>query len=792
MTRSSLGCIAILAAFLAVAAATRLGAAASEEGDAGLRTWTDSSGKYKVSATFLGMRDDKVRLKKEDGSIIEVPLVKLSAADRERAQALQAKLDAASKTRPPEENPFDNAPADADTPSLQELTRRVEGGIVFVASRDPFGSQIGLGSGFVIDGSGLVATNYHVIKDAASAWVKFRDGAEVEVTGYRLLDKKHDLALLQLKAPPKSVAVLQVDTKDELKQGDAILAIGHPGGFEFTVSNGIISAIRKTAEMPEQIRQYLASDPECVWVQISAPSAAGSSGGPLLNARGRVVGLVTLVAPAQNIAFAVHAQHLATLHSRVSDKVYPLPVPGSFQGPGVTEPQILDQLAQFRHDLELMFARLQSVVSDEKQREIYETENPVPAHMVKFRKLAESQRGTRVEFEALVTIARLPYVESASSKETRRWAYARLVEGYAGAEPLGGLMLELCKSASRDAQAFMREVIGRSPHQQVQGLGCLALGLALMGNPQTRGRGEEECVTWLERARTEFGTVEVGDTTLAEIVTPLAREAKSLAVGRPAAEVEGKDSKDQPFRLSDYRGKIVLLDFWVDWCPYCRAMYPHERALLEKHAGKPFAILGVNCEDADRMRKVEASGAVTWRSWADGPGGPIAGQWNVTGYPTLYLIDGSGRIRRKGYLQGAVLDSAVDALVKELDLGLAHDLIEPSAVWNYYDRGQAPKPDWNVAGFDDSEWKSGRGILGYGQGDEATALDFGPDEQAKTPTAYFRRTFKTEAPPTAPGLVLGLLAAGGTAVYLNGQEVLRDNLAPRAATWPPGRRLTQV
>ena len=81
-----------------------------------------------------------------------------------------------------------------------------------------------------------MATNYHVIKDASSASVRFRDGTEAEVAGYRSLDTKHDLAILQLTNPPRTMEVLKINVPAGLKQGEAIIAIGHPGGFEFTVS----------------------------------------------------------------------------------------------------------------------------------------------------------------------------------------------------------------------------------------------------------------------------------------------------------------------------------------------------------------------------------------------------------------------------------------------------------------------------------------------------------------------------------------------------------------------------
>jgi hypothetical protein len=76
-------------------------------------------------------------------------------------------------------------------------------------------------------------------------------------------------------------------------------------------------------------------------------------------------------------------------------------------------------------------------------------------------------------------------------------------------------------------------------------------------------------------------------------------------------------------------------------------MYPHERSLVKKMAGRPFALLGVN-SDADRetVKKVVAKEGLTWRSFWDGGStdGPIARQWNVSGWPTLYLIDHRGVI----------------------------------------------------------------------------------------------------------------------------------------------------
>src|SRR5262245_56189485 len=97
-------------------------------------------------------------------------------------------------------------------------------------------------------------------------------------------------------------------------------------------------------------------------------------------------------------------------------------------------------------------------------------------------------------------------------------------------------------------------------------------------------------------------------------------------------------------------------------------MYPHERSLVKRLAGKPFVLVGVN-SDADRqqIQKTMEKEEITWRSfWNDGgTGGRISTEWNVHGWPTIYLIDHEGVIRWKGYGEEETkYDARVDALVQ--------------------------------------------------------------------------------------------------------------------------------
>jgi len=99
-------------------------------------------------------------------------------------------------------------------------------------------------------------------------------------------------------------------------------------------------------------------------------------------------------------------------------------------------------------------------------------------------------------------------------------------------------------------------------------------------------------------------------------------------------------------------------------------MYPHERSLVKRLEGKPFAILGVNSDPKEHLKRVIKKEKMTWRSWWDGgdTSGPIASKWNVNSWPTTYVLDHKGVIRYKN-VREKQMDDAVDTLLKELEPG---------------------------------------------------------------------------------------------------------------------------
>jgi hypothetical protein len=104
-------------------------------------------------------------------------------------------------------------------------------------------------------------------------------------------------------------------------------------------------------------------------------------------------------------------------------------------------------------------------------------------------------------------------------------------------------------------------------------------------------------------------------------------------------------------------------------------MYPHERSLVTHLADKPFALVGVNSDpDLEKLKPVLEKEKITWRSFTNGPkgtGGPISAAWNVRGWPTLYLIDHMGVIRKTyvGSPGDAALDKAIEDLIAEAEKG---------------------------------------------------------------------------------------------------------------------------
>jgi Do/DeqQ family serine protease len=166
-------------------------------------------------------------------------------------------------------------------------------------NRSPEQMQRSLGSGVIVDSSGLVVTNNHVIEGADQVKVSLADKREFEAE-IVLKDSRTDLAVLRLKAPREQFSVLELSNSDELLVGDVVLAIGNPFGVGQTVTHGIVSALART--------QVGITDYQ-FFIQTDAAINPGNSGGALVDLTGKLVGINTAIfsrsGGSQGIGFAI-------------------------------------------------------------------------------------------------------------------------------------------------------------------------------------------------------------------------------------------------------------------------------------------------------------------------------------------------------------------------------------------------------------------------------------------------------------------------------------------------------
>jgi S1-C subfamily serine protease len=173
------------------------------------------------------------------------------------------------------------------TPS--QIFTRARASVVVIVASDQNDHREALGSGFIV-GRGKIVTNHHVVEGMNSAFVVFSDGAVKQVSKVVADSAEQDLIILAVGTDDRPSVALGDELS--LHQGDSVFALGAPKGLELTFTNGIVSSFRKSNA------QFL--------IQTTAPIAPGSSGGPLLDHAGRVVGVTTsMLSDAPGIYFSV-------------------------------------------------------------------------------------------------------------------------------------------------------------------------------------------------------------------------------------------------------------------------------------------------------------------------------------------------------------------------------------------------------------------------------------------------------------------------------------------------------
>lgn len=206
------------------------------------------------------------------------------------------------KPTPPEQNSLNIAKPPVDR---SPKTTQLDEAVLTIVGMNAKGSPVSQGSGFILSSEGLAGSNYHVFRGAVRAFAECCNGRKFEVRSVEGADLEKDLMVFQLydvdgvEKPQNLPHVVLAPSKD-LKVGQRVIAVGSPQGLENTVSDGILSAVRES----DSVR----------YLQITAPISPGSSGGPVLNSDGQMIGVASFqFEKGQNLNFAVAADYITPL-----------------------------------------------------------------------------------------------------------------------------------------------------------------------------------------------------------------------------------------------------------------------------------------------------------------------------------------------------------------------------------------------------------------------------------------------------------------------------------------------
>jgi peroxiredoxin len=372
------------------------------------------------------------------------------------------------------------------------------------------------------------------------------------------------------------------------------------------------------------------------------------------------------------------------------------------------EEQYASLVAEYRESLKQATSGIEAAKTKEERQKAIASYPTVDRIGPRFLELARKYPRSSAACDALVWIVGQGRVTSdyfpSPRIELMGEAMERLAKDHVDDRRVGVLCRSLVVYASPLRDTFLRSVYEKATNREVRGYACLSLAeyLAAKSKSVARGRSggqadraksvppgqaayleqlrsadpaalSREAETLFEKTIREYGDLSISrrgeKITFAQLAESGLRGLRQIGVGKAAPEIEGEDVDGKPLRLSDYRGKVVVLVFSGEWCGPCRAMYPQERELVSRLKDKPFALLGVDTDtEKQTLRKVISDGQITWRCWWDGAmDGPICKAWDIRGFPTVFVIDALGLIRDSMMGGGKPLDEAVDGLLKEIE-----------------------------------------------------------------------------------------------------------------------------
>lgn len=225
---------------------------------------------------------------------------------------------------------------------------------------------------------------------------------------------------------------------------------------------------------------------------------------------------------------------------------------------------------------------------------------------------------------------------------------------------IGVFAVSLIDGGDTQALPLLEKIISENPDKATQGIAALGASL-LLKNLGDDPEVMKKRLSYLRQAIIESADRSVGGRSVADIASDELFLIRYLSKGRTAPALTGTDVGDRVVKLSDFRGKVVVLLFWDAKSPETDKVIGLTNQLVEKFEEKPVAVLGVTPEDITRIRELQGTKAIMWNNLCD-PSEKLSAEYRISSRPSVFVIDADGVIQYTG-LPGSFVELTVDALL---------------------------------------------------------------------------------------------------------------------------------
>lgn len=208
--------------------------------------------------------------------------------------------------------------------------------------------------------------------------------------------------------------------------------------------------------------------------------------------------------------------------------------------------------------------------------------------------------------------------------------------------------------------SLLEKIQSSHPDPKIQGMAALgaAMQLKTLGDS---GDIMRRRLTYLKKAIIQSPEMPVGNSTVAKIAEDELHIILHLTKGRVAPDLVGADTAGRPISLSSHQGKVILVVFWNSNVPDAQRVVDLTTAMESKYRGKPFVVMGVNNDTAEKLRTLQADGTVPWTNFSD-PDNKLSREYRIGTWPLVYVLDKERKVQYAG-APGSFAEATVDALL---------------------------------------------------------------------------------------------------------------------------------